>query len=133
MARTKTPTPQPLVEEIELIKNYDAVIWSSCKNENEVETKMTFFKMPCKAKPTELGYKYNILVFRTPEDTNIGMFTAILGDPKGYIENVGRLGYHGIMFKDKIRSKKLLKELFIKLSRSWGFTELQIKKAIKIG
>ena len=117
-----------------MIRDCDAVIWSSFrKNENEVNTHMTFFKMPCAAKPTDLGYKFNILLFHTPQDDDVSTFSAILGDPKGYIENVGRLGYHGIMFKDKIKSKKVLKELFTRVLRGWGFTEPQIKKAIKAG
>jgi hypothetical protein len=129
----QTKTTKEVTDKI--AEDSDAIIWSSYKNHDnsEVTTRMTFFKMPCKVKPTDLGYKFNILLFHTPDDSDISMFSAILGDPKGYIENISKLGYHGMMFKDKMRSKKVIKELFTRVLRGWGFTEPQIKKAIKIG
>jgi hypothetical protein len=93
---------------------------------------MTFFKIPSSTKPTEMGFKYNILMFRKPDDPDAQMFKAILGDPKGYVERVGRLGYHGMMFKEKIKLKMEFKELVKRMLINWGFTEPQIKKAIKI-
>ena len=119
-------------QEDELIKNCDAILWASYQKEEEIHTKMTFFSLPSKSKPTEMGFKYNILMFRTPFDEDLGMFRAIIGDPKGYVEHVGRLGYHGMMFKEKIKLKMEFKELLTRMLSNWGFTEPQIKKAIKI-
>lgn len=129
MEQTKPLTPK---EEEELIKNCDAIVWASYQQEEEVHTRMTFFSLPSKTKPTEMGFRYNILMFRTPFDEDLGMFKAILGDPKGYVERVGRLGYHGMMFKEKIKLKVEFKELITRMLTNWGFTEPQIKKAIKI-
>jgi len=81
-------------------------------------------------KPTELGFKYNIITFRTPMDEDLGNFSAILGDPRGYVERVGRNGYHGIMIKDKIKTKKELRALLTTLLLNFGFDELQTKKAL---
>lgn len=116
-----------------MILNCDAVVWMSYQKEDEIHTKMTFFCMPNKVKPkNEMGFLYKIIMFQSPEDANIGMFEAILGDPKGYIERLGRLGYHGLMFKDKVKGKKVLNEMITKMLTNWGFTEPQAKKAMKM-
>lgn len=117
----------------EVIANCDAVLWISAVIENEIRTSMTFFRSAkdCSVLPTETGFKYNILVFRNAEDAEEGSFEAIIGDVQGYAERLGKLGYHGIMFKKNVKPRRELKHLFETILGTFGFTKKQIKKVLK--
>ena len=84
----------------QITENCDAVIFSSTlePETDKMHTKMRFIRAKNdQTKRSDLGHKYNVLLLRG-EDT-AEMFSAIIGDPKGYIERIGRLGYGGIMLK----------------------------------
>lgn len=119
-----------------VIETCDSVFWYSFKQNDEIVTNMTFLKAPAKdttkIKPTVLGFKYNILLFRTPNEAEKeGAFSAIIGDPKGYAEQMGKLGFHGIMLKQDLKLKKELRKLLEIVLMKLGFTEQQVKKALK--
>jgi hypothetical protein len=86
-----------------------------------------------KAVPTELGHKYNIVLFDklSPKEEDVDIFTAILGDPKGYVERMGKSGYHGLVVKQKVCKIKEIKDVFTKVLYGYGFEEKLIKKVIK--
>lgn len=117
-----------------MIQNCDAVVFASFqKPEEEVETIMNFFKTENDIEPTELGHKYNILMFKkhSPSEEEIEMFMAILGDPRGYVERIGKMGYHGILVKrGAVKDKAELMGMFRKILKTWGFKDKLINKAL---
>ena len=122
------------IKESEVIQNCDAVVFASFqKPEEEVETVMNFFKTENDVEPTELGHKYNILMFRkhNPAEEEIELFSAILGDPRGYVERIGKMGYHGILVKrGAVQDKAELMGMFRKILKTWGFKDKLINKAL---
>ena len=122
------------IKESEVIQNCDAVVFASFqKPEEEVETVMNFFKTENDVEPTELGHKYNILMFRkhNPAEEEIELFTAILGDPRGYVERIGKMGYHGILVKrGAVQDRAELMGMFRKILKTWGFKDKLINKAL---
>lgn len=111
----------------ETIQNCDAVIWAN----HDANTLMTFYKTENKVKPTELGFKYDIVIFRENEADSLEAFSAIVGDPKSYVERMGKGGYNGFMFKQKSCSKKQMKEMFSNSLKHWGFDDKEMKRAMK--
>lgn len=138
MARTKPEPNKPVIERCSVddlgVRECDAVMWVSVLRENEIETLMTFLKSEKKsnAVKTELGFKYNIAMFRRqPDPKEIDIFTAIIGDPHGYVQRVGKLGYHGVMFKEKAGGKKQVKLMFEQLLNKFGYDEKTINRMIR--
>lgn len=122
-------------EQSETIKNCDVVIFSSYEKpeEDEIFTHMTFFKTDNTVEPTELGHKYNILMFRkyAPTEVDVDLFTAILGDPEGYVRRIGKMGYHGIIIKrGAVANTTDLMNVFRKIMKTWGFKEDLINKSL---
>lgn len=114
------------IEEEKLIRNCDALVWVSKKEEDDgvefVKTIMSFFRAKNDNDdliPTEMGFKYNIMLFQRAPDAD--MFTAIIGDPKGYAERLGMLGYHGMMFKKNAKHTPEYKAAVLKALQKWGF------------
>lgn len=87
-------------------------------------------------KPYEMGHKYSILLFDrgSPEEKDIELFDAIIGDPKGYVERMGSCGYHGIVVKNKAWrgiGAKEIKAVIHAVLYKHGFEEKLIKKVLK--
>lgn len=124
------PTKQ---KESEVIQNCDAIVFGSYMKEQLQHTVMTFFKTKNKVEPTEMGHRFNVLMFKkpSPEEHEVDLFTAIIGDPRGYVERIGKAGYHGILVKQNACKKKEIKAVFAKVLYSWGFEEKLIKKVLK--
>ena len=100
---------EPIVEK-KLIQDCDSVIFASVESDEDVRTTMHFFKgKKDTVKPTDIWFKYNILLWKTHDETET--FSAILGDPRGYVERVGRLGYHGMLYKKSAKSSKEFKNV----------------------
>jgi protein-arginine kinase len=119
-------------KEKELIENCDAVVWALVEQEEEeARTLMNFYRAQTKVKPTELGYKYNILQFRVGDTSSIEVFSAIIGDQLGYVERMGKCGYNGIMIKQKSVNKKEIKNVFKNSLLNWGFQETEIHSILK--
>ena len=114
------------IQQAEAVNNCDVVVWFR----EETQVKMHFIKKENKVKPHELGFKYDIMTY-TQKDAEIDVFSAIIGDPKGYVERLGRAGYHGIMVKQKSSAKKDIKKAFETTLSSVGFGQKQIKAALK--
>lgn len=123
-------------EASEVIANCDAVVFVSYRKpeDEDLHTLMTFFKTENDVQPTEMGHKFNILMFRkdSPEEEDIELFTAIIGDPAGYVERIGKAGYHGIMVKKgAIPNPTELVAIFYKVLKGWGFKNDLISKVIQ--
>lgn len=120
-------------QEKEVIANCDAIVFGSYQHQSDMHTLMTFFRTKNKIEPTECGHKFNILLFDrlSPVEKDIEMFTAILGDPKGYVERMGKFGYHGLVVKQKACKKKEIIEVFKKVLFQYGFEEKLIRKILK--
>jgi len=120
-------------QERTVIENCDALIWGTFpgqENDGSLKTGMTFLKHPVEGvKPTAVGFKYNILQFRCILE--VEEFSAIIGDPAGYVERIGGLGYHGIMYKAGLKPRKGIKGIFTSVLEAYGFTAAQIKKLVK--
>lgn len=128
------PTEKLSDDNMSDVNECDAAMWVCTIKDDELHTLMTFLKgdFRSKAVKTELGYKYNVAMFRRqPDPDEVDMFTAIIGDPHGYVERVGKLGYHGIMFKEKAGGKKQMKHLFETLLRKFGYDDKTIRKMIR--
>jgi len=119
----------------EVMKNCDAIVFGSYEKESNTHTIMTFMqsKHGHKAIPHECGHRFNIVLFDklSPEEKDVDLFTAILGDPKAYVERMGKAGYHGIVVKQNTCKVKEIKALFAKILFNYGFEEKLIKKVIK--
>lgn len=113
----------------------DLLIWMTYIEKDEYVTTITLLKAPFNSKiaPSKegIGFKYNVLAFRTPAEADAGSITAIIGDPEGYATNLGKLGYHGIMYKHSIKPRKEIRELLAIMLYKLGFSPTQVKKAIK--
>jgi hypothetical protein len=126
---------KPLITEDDqnIINNFDTMIWSIVEEDKgdriEVSCVKQAFKSDRNVKPTDLGHKYCICLFKDNDDAEIT--NAIIGDPDEYISRLARLGYHGMMIKDKTvsaaTSKKMLK---VMLSTS-GFNDNSIRSILK--
>jgi hypothetical protein len=102
--------------------------------ENEsMKTIMTFMKTANKVKPTEIGHKYNIVLWRfmRPKEEEVELFTAILGDPQGYVQRIGSMGYSGFVVKKKACKNDDVRKVFNEILNNWGFEEKLIQKVIK--
>lgn len=112
-----------------VIENCDAAIWANMVDERSMEvfTEMKFFKSSTKILPTDLGYKYHIMLFREGDPESIEIFCAIIGDQKAYIERLGRGGYNGMLIKEKSVSKRQVKKVFSNSLKGWGFDEKYVK------
>jgi hypothetical protein len=114
------------------IKECDAILFVSYEEGEEMHTAMTYYRVKGGDKIeqfNELGHKFNIMLFR--DSTDIDMFSAILGDPEEYAKGVGRMGYHGLIFKQKAQAKKELTNLFVEFLSKLGLSDSQIEDAIQ--
>lgn len=121
-----------------MIANCDAIVFGSYRKEEDVHTVMNFItsKKGKHVVPFEMGHKYNILLFNrgAPKEDDIELFNAILGDPRGYVERMGRHGYHGVVVKQKAwvgKGAKEIKAVFHDMLYKYGFEEKLIKKVLK--
>jgi len=125
-------------ENEEVVANCDAIVFGSYRKEENIHTVMSFIqsKKGKKVVPFEMGHKYNILLFNrgAPKETDIELFDAILGDPKGYVERMGKYGYHGVVVKHKAWGgigAKEIKEIIHAVLYRYGFEEKLIRKVLK--
>jgi hypothetical protein len=121
-----------------VIANADAIIFGSYRKEEDVHTVMSFIQSAKgkRVEPTDLGHKFNILLFNraSPKEKDLELFTAILGDPKGYVERMGKHGYHGMVVKAKAWGgvgAKEIKVIIHNVLDKYGFEEKLIKKVLK--
>lgn len=112
--------------EEKLILECDALIFATVEGDEDIFTTMHFFKSPKEnVKRLTMGYKYNVMLWRLHDE--LDMFTAVIGDPKGYVENLGKMGYHGILFKKGTWCSSEFKDMVKRILNKWGFSEDQQK------
>lgn len=116
------------------INDCDGAFWyfttEQDKNTESVVQNTSFYKLSngSKVKPTENGYKYNILLYKKNE---VEYTKAVLGDPKGYIERLGKIGYGGLIVKDKSVNKTTIRKMMRKIMEDINLAEPEIKAILK--
>ncbi len=120
------------IEEEKLIQNCDAVLWVSKETEDEIVTVMQFFKSKKEetVKPTDMGFKYNIMMFKKLDE--VETFTAIIGDPFGYVNRIGKIGYHGMMYKKSAMHTKDFTDFVATVMNKWGFHPNEAKRLMNL-
>lgn len=109
-----------------MILECDAIIFATVEGDEDIFTTMHFFKAPKESvQRHDMGYKYNVMLWRLHDE--LDMFTAIIGDPKGYVENLGKMGYHGILFKKGTWCSTEFKDMVKRILHKWGFSQDQAK------
>ena len=73
---------------------------------------------------TDIGYKYNILLFRNNE---VEYTKAWLGDPKGYIDRLSKIGYGGLLVKVDSVPVKTLKNMMKSVLSKVQMSNTEIK------
>lgn len=116
------------------IKNYDGAFWYLTKevtkeSENIVmNTELYKLKNGDKVEETEIGYKYCILLFRNSE---VEYTKAYLGDIRGYIDRMGKIGYGGLVVKEGSVPNKTVKSMIRKVLDNIQMPENEIKAFLK--
>ena len=119
--------------ETETMQNCDGLIWAIVEDDEGRETVMSFMKMKIAKKqtPHDLGHKYYVMIFKQGVNESIDFFSAIIGDPKKYAENISRVGYHGLMIKNKALSKKTTKDAFSSVIKNYKMNTDYLNLAMK--
>jgi hypothetical protein len=133
VVQTKQENLQP--ESNNVIANCDIIVFGSYLQDNIMRMVMTYLitKNSHKAIPTECGYKFNVVLFDKPKpkEEEIDMFTAILGDPKAYVERMGNAGYHGMVVKQKTSKTREIIATLKNVLTTYGFEDKLVRKVIK--
>jgi hypothetical protein len=108
----------------------DGAYWYFTTRKNDKEENVIqntdFYKFNNKKKiePTECGYIYNILLLRKDE---VEYTKAVIGDAKGYIERMGKIGYSGLLVKDQVIPKKTIRSMIRRVLETISHPEKEIK------
>jgi hypothetical protein len=122
------------MSERDTVENCDGAFWyitteTNDNSENTIlNTDFYKFKNGTKAVATEIGFKYNILLFKENE---VEYTRAVLGDPRGYICRLGKMGYNGLLVKVDSVPKKTLKGMVQKIMGNFSFPNSKIKNILK--
>lgn len=120
-------TEQPL-------KNCDGAFWYLTKevtqdSENIVmNAELYKLKNGDKIRETDIGYKYCILLFRESE---VEYTKAYLGDMRGYIDRMGKIGYGGLIVKEGSVPVRTIKNMIRKVLDGIKMPEDEIKAFLK--
>lgn len=79
-------------------------------------------------KPDNLGFKYNILTIKG-EDAEF--VRAYIGDVEHFIKNQAKAGWSGLMVKDGIVPKKIVKEMFHVVLLNSDFSEKYVRSILR--
>ena len=116
------------------IKDCDGAFWYLTKevtkdSENVVmNTELYKLKGADKVQETDIGYKYCILLFRESE---VEYTKAYLGDMRGYIDRMGKIGYGGLIVKEGSVPVKTIKNMVKKVLDNIQAPENEIKAILK--
>lgn len=116
------------------IKDCDGAFWYLTKevtkdSENVVmNAELYKLKGGDKIQETEIGYKYCILLFR---DSEVEYTKAYLGDMRGYIDRMGKIGYGGLIVKEGSVPLKTIKNMVKKVLANIQMPENEIKAILK--
>ena len=124
---------QTKLKESEVVDNCDAIVFGSYEDKGILNTIITYLKTDNDVVPSEIGHKFNVVLWQwvKPKEEEVELFGAVLGDPRGYVERIGKMGYSGLVIKENAcRSDDIVAVLTGVLNR-WGFEDKLIKKVIK--
>lgn len=116
------------------IKDCDGAFWylttEVTKDSENIVMNAELYKLRGgdKIKETEIGYKYCILLFRNSE---VEYTKAYLGDMRGYINRMGKIGYGGLIVKDGSVPQKTIKNMIRKVLDNIQMPENEIKAFLK--
>jgi hypothetical protein len=116
------------------IKDCDGAFWYLTKEvTNDAESivmNAELYKLrgADKIKETEIGYKYCILLFRESE---VEYTKAYLGDMRGYMDRVSKIGYGGLIVKDGSVPARTVKNMIKKVLDGIQMPENEIKAFLK--
>jgi hypothetical protein len=116
------------------VNDCDGAFWYLTKentsNSENVILNADYYKLKNgdKVEQTEIGYKYNILLFK---DSTVEYTKAYLGDPKGYIDRMGKIGYGGLLIKVDSVPIKTVKNMIRKVLDDIKLPESEIKNVLK--
>jgi hypothetical protein len=120
-------------DEQKIIDDCDIIVWYKVDEDNMNSKYIRAHSNAKRAKKKQLGPKYNIVLFK--EDTHTAekadIFSAIIGDAMGYVENIGKMGYSGLMFREKSHKIAIAKNTIINLLAAFGFSGKEIKEVLK--
>lgn len=110
----------------------DGVLWYIDEKENNVDIDATVYRYQDKyIEPSELGYKYHVLMFKNKQPESTEVLNAYIGDVGHFVNIRASLGFNGLMVKHKSVPKKTVKEMFTKILMSSEFPGTTIKWATK--
>jgi hypothetical protein len=120
-------------EEQKIVDDCDIVVWYMT-DETSMNSKYIRANSDAKrAKKRNMGPKYNIVLFKEGKSIaeEADVFSAIIGDPMGYVENIGKMGYSGLMFREKSHKIAIAKKTIVDFLDLFGFNDKEIKKVLK--
>lgn len=112
----------------------DGIFWYLSKettaNEETILLNSDYYtlKGASKVERTETGYKYNVLLFN---ETTVEYTKAVLGDPKGYIDRMSKIGYGGLIVKVGSVPTRTVKNMMKKILDNIKLPESEIKTILK--
>ncbi len=110
----------------------DGVLWHLDQKENHYEIDATLYRyIDKKTEPSDLGYKYHVLTFKSEDPNSPEVLSAYIGDIAHFVKNHASAGYHGVMVKDKSVPKKTVKQMFKSVLTNFSFPSNIIRSVIK--
>lgn len=120
------------MSERDTVENCDGAFWylttETTANSENIILNTDFYKFKNKVVATEVGFKYNILLFNENE---VEYTKAVLGDPHGYISRLAKMGYNGLLVKVDSVPKKTLKQMVQKVMGDFSIPDAEIKNVLK--
>lgn len=108
----------------EIIEKCDAIVWEVL----EEKVRMSFFKNKNKVEPSEIGFMYDIILYKVAPEHYSDSFSAIIGDPFAYVNRISDIGYSGIMIKKGAMSFAKTKKTFKNILEKIDLTANEINK-----
>jgi hypothetical protein len=110
----------------------DGVLWNLEQKEDSYEIDATLYRYTDRtSKPSDLGYKYHVLTFKTEDHSSPEVLSAYIGDIAYFVKNHAAAGYHGVMVKDKSVPKKTIKQMFKSVLTNFEFPSNIIRSVVR--
>ena len=110
----------------------DGVVWHLDQKEDHYEIDATLYRyIDKKTEPSDLGYKYHVLTFKTEDPDSAEVLAAYIGDVGYFVKNHASAGYNGVMVKDKSVPKKTVKQMFNAVLTNFHFPSNVIRSVVR--
>jgi len=110
----------------------DGVVWHLDQKEDHYEIDATLYRyIDKKTEPSDLGYKYHVLTFKTEDPDSAEVLAAYIGDIGYFVKNHASAGYNGVMVKDKSVPKKTIKQMFNAVLTNFSFPSNIIRSVVR--